>query len=335
MTRTSNDFSQYVAILGRGKTKTRALTLDEAQTAMDLILDGKVEPEQLGAFLMLMRIKEETPEEIAGFVRSVRTHMDLPTSIPQVDFDWSSYAGKRRQLPWYLLSVLLLARNGFKIFMHGTEGHTPGRIYTRDALQFLGLKVAENLSQAADQIASSNFSYIPLEILSPKLKEIIELRPVLGLRSPVHSLSRMINPFNGTCSIQGIFHPSFMETHQEAAIQLGMEHMAVFRGEGGEGERRPHKPCEIWTVHGKTTDIERWPPLIPEPRQAPDENMELGDLLKLWSGELSHEYGEAAVIGTLAIALKAIGHADTIETAVQAGRDMWAQRDKAQFPKVA
>jgi len=335
MARDSNDFTQYVAILGRGKTNSRSLTVAEAEHAMDLILEDKIEPEQLGAFLMLMRVKEESPEEIAGFVRSVRSHISLPDTVPHVDFDWSSYAGKRRQLPWYLLSVLLLARNGFKVFMHGTEGHTPGRIYTRDALQFLGLKVADNLEQAASQIDAQNFSYVPLEVLSPTLKDIIELRPVLGLRSPVHSLSRMINPFNATCSIQGIFHPSFMSTHQEAAIQLGQQHMAVFRGDGGEGERRPQKPVEVCTVHGSVTETERWPPLVPEPRQAVDEEMDLSDLLSLWSGELDHEYGEAAVVGTLAIALKAIGHVDSIEAAEETARGMWTDRDKSRFLKVA
>ena len=335
MTQTPHPFSKYVAMLGRGKTKSRSLTIDEAEDAMEMILRGEVLPEQLGAFLMLLRLKEETPEEIAGFVRAVRSNLDLPDEIPHVDIDWSSYAGKRRQLPWYLLSVLLLARSGFKVLMHGTEGHTPGRVYTRDVLDFLGMKVATDLTQAKSQIEASNFSYVPLEALSPKLKEIIELRPILGLRSPVHSLSRMINPFNAKCSMNGIFHPSFMATHQGAAIELGQEHMAVFRGDGGEVERRPNKPCEVWTVHGNETEIERWPTLVPEPRQPADENMRLEDLLALWSGELKHDYAEASVVGTLAIVLKAMGQASSIEMAEQLALEMWGDRDKSRFPKVA
>lgn len=62
-----------------------------------------VEPEQLGAFLMLLRIKEETPAEVAGFVRAAKRRFTLPEPKPVVDLDWSSYAGKRRQLPWFLL----------------------------------------------------------------------------------------------------------------------------------------------------------------------------------------------------------------------------------------
>jgi len=128
-------FASYVRILGRGKTLSRSFTIEEAEAAMAMILRGEVRPEQLGAFLMLLRVKEETPEEIAGFVRGARATFDLPEPAPRVDLDWSSYAGKRRQLPWFLLAALTLAQDGLRIFMHGTEGHTPGRLYTRATLE--------------------------------------------------------------------------------------------------------------------------------------------------------------------------------------------------------
>jgi len=61
-------FAPYVRILGKGKTGSRSLDFDEARSAFTMILRGTVEPVQLGAFLMLLRVKEETPEELAGFV---------------------------------------------------------------------------------------------------------------------------------------------------------------------------------------------------------------------------------------------------------------------------
>ena len=56
----AHPFSAYVRLLGRGKTLSRSLAFDEAEAAMTMILRREVEPEQLGAFLMLMRVKEET-----------------------------------------------------------------------------------------------------------------------------------------------------------------------------------------------------------------------------------------------------------------------------------
>ena len=72
MRRDPHPFAQFVDILGRGKTLTRSLTIAEAEEAMEMILGGHVLPEQLGAFLMLLRVKEESPAEIAGFVRASR-----------------------------------------------------------------------------------------------------------------------------------------------------------------------------------------------------------------------------------------------------------------------
>lgn len=328
-------FARFIKILGRGRTLTRSLTDVEAEEAMTLILRGEVLPEQLGAFLMLLRVKEESPEEIAGFVRAVRATTRAPAGAPRVDVDWSSYAGKRRQLPWFVLAALVLARNGWRVFMHGAEGHTPGRVYTRVALAHLGLPIAASLDEAAAQIRSGNFAYLPLEALSPPLARLIDLRPVLGLRSPVHTLARMLNPFAAPCMLQGIFHPGYMAIHQGAAVVLGQPHMAVFRGEGGEIERRPNKPCEVSTVHGDSTGDERWPPLLPEPQQAVDEAMDLDRLGALWRGESVDAYATAAVTGTLAIALKALGRAATVDEAQAQADAMWASRDRGRLAAAA
>ncbi len=327
-------FARFVQILGRGKSLTRPLSLAEAKEAMGMILAGEVLPEQLGAFLMLLRVKEESPEEIAGFVLAAREAMALPSPLPQADLDWSSYSGKRRQLPWFLLAAMLLARNGLRVFMHGTEGHTAGRIYTREVLARLGIPVASSFGEAAEHLGQRNFAYLPLDHISPELARLIRLRPILGLRSPVHTLSRMLNPFAAPVMLQGIFHPGYMTIHQGAALLLGQPHMAVFRGEGGEIERRPNKPCEVLTVHEGTTAEERWPALLPEPRQAPDD-MDLGRLLAFWRGEISDGYGEASVTGTLAIALKALGRAKSQEDAQALAQDLWAGRDRLSLQAAA
>lgn len=91
-------FAQFVRILGKGKRGARSLTREEAREALGMILDGRVEDTQLGAFLMLLRHKEESSEELAGFTEAVRERLQVPSL--RVDLDWPSYAGKKRHLPW-------------------------------------------------------------------------------------------------------------------------------------------------------------------------------------------------------------------------------------------
>jgi anthranilate phosphoribosyltransferase len=301
---------------------------------MAMILAGDVLPEQLGAFLMLLRMKEESPAEIAGFVRAARAAMKLPAPLPEVDLDWSSYAGKSRQLPWYILAALVLARNGVRVFMHGADGHTAGRIYTREVLARLGAPIAWSFEEAASQLSQRNFAYMPVAAINPILANLFGLRSILGLRSPVHTLSRMLNPFAAPVMLQGVFHPGYMEIHQKAALLLEQPHMAVFRGDGGEIERRPNKPCEVLTVHGDAVSEERWPALL-DPRQPPEGDMNLDRLAAVLRGEACDDYGDAAVTGTLAIALKALGRAETIEAAEAQAKAMWRDRDRDRLTAVA
>ena len=321
-------FAAFVRILARGKTKSRPFTEEEAETSMSMIMRGDVQPEQLGAYLMLIRFKEETAEEVAGFVRGARSTLVLPDKLPPVDLDWSSYAGKRRQLPWFLLSALMLAGAGVKVFMHGTDGHTDGRVYTKATLEALGLPVANHHAEAATHIENSNFAYVSLEDLQPRLQEIIDLKPVLGLRSPAHTIARMLNPFDAPYSMQGIFHRGFMETHQKAGLLLGQPHMAVFRGEGGEIECRPNKTTDVRTVHEGELGQEDWPRVLAGSPQAEDEEMNILRLIDVWTGQQEDEYAAAAVTGTAAIALKLMGKAGNFEEAQTLTEAMWNDRER-------
>lgn len=329
----NHPFAKFVAILGRGKTKQRHLTFEESCEAMEMLLNGDAVPEQLGAFLMLLRLKEEAPEEIAGFAAGTRATFNLPADLPQVDLDWSSYAGKRVQLPWYILSVLALVGAGYRVFMHGTEGHTPGRIYTREVLENLGIPLADSFDTAAAQIRATGFTYVPLEVLNPRLQSMINLRPILGLRSPVHSFTRILNPFGAPAIMQGIFHRGFMDIHAGAAQILGEVSLAVFRGDGGEIERRPNKPTQVWTTHGPDRmEVETWPAMLDDGHAPPDTNMDISLLARIWKGTDSDDYGEAAITGTMAIALRTMGKADNMAAAQTLADKIWQGRNKAQLP---
>jgi anthranilate phosphoribosyltransferase len=335
MMREPHPFARFIKILGRGKTLTRSLTIEEAEEAMAMMLKGETLPKQLGAFLMLLRVKEESPEEIAGFVRAARATLTVPANAPHVDVDWSSYAGKRRQLPWFILSAVVLARNVWRMFMHGAEGHTEGRVYTSDALGALGLPAAANLDDAAAQLGERNFAYLRIEGMSAKIAAMLELKPILGLRSPAHSFARMLNPFAAPFLLQGVFHPPYMTLHRGAGLLLRRPRLAVFRGEGGEIERRPGKPCDVMSaIEGRLED-DRWPTMTAEPRQAPDESMDLARLGAVWRGEVEDDYAEAAIVGTLAIALKALGAAEDVASAEAKAKAQWLARGRNRLAAAA
>ncbi len=322
-------FAKYVRILGKGKTGSRSLTTEEAHDAMAMVLSKQVEDIQLGAFLMLLRVKEESHGELTGFVRAVRDNIAAPDTIA-VDLDWSSYAGKKRQLPWYLLACWVLADQGVRLFMHGASGHTIGRLYTEEVLMQLGIAPANSWQQVSTHLDHSNFAFMPLTILCPELKRIIDFRNYLGLRSPVHTLARLINPLAAPCSMQSIFHPAYAISHQQAAIDLGQAHAAVFKGEGGEIERKPEANCTVKMVADGAPVEEQWPRLL-EGRQPQPEDLNINHLVAVWQGKSQDQYAECAVIGTTAIALRLLGKADSQQQAMSLAEQWWHDRNRSRL----
>lgn len=320
-------FAQFVRILGKGKRGSRSLSQTEAYNAMRQILKGEVEDIQLGAFLMLLRKKEESHEELAGFVQATRDHISQPPSPIAIDLDWSSYAGKKKQLPWFLLSCTLLAENGIKIFVHGASGHTPGRLYTQEAVQALGLNHVHNWSDVASAINETHFAFMPLKDFCPELDQIIELKSYLGLRSPVHTLARLLNPLGAAHSIQSIFHPSYASSHQQAALLLGQKNSAVFKGEGGEIERKPEATCNVKMIIDRQPADYNWPKLL-EGRQQISEQLDPEVLRDVWRGKLENIYATQAIVGTTAIALHLLGKASTQQEALLMAKSWWKLRSK-------
>lgn len=322
-------FAPFVRILGKGKNGSRSLTRDEAEQAMTMILEQQVTPEQLGAFLMLLRVNEESPEELSGFVTAVRARMSAPAAL-HADLDWSTYAGKKRQLPWFLLCALVLAEQGVRVCMHGARGHTPGRLYIEDLLGSFGLKAANNWRDAELDLEATGFCYLPLTLINAELARILNLRSILGLRSPVHTLSRLLNPLNAPFRIDAVFHPAYGPMHQQTAMLLGQNNSVTVRGEGGEAEIRPDADCSLqWVRRGEYVD-QQWPRAHHQRHIRPD-TMDPEDLLRVWRGQLSSAYAQGAVCETLAVCLCLLQRADSVDSGRALAQKMWQQRDKHRY----
>ncbi len=316
-------FAQYVRIVGKGKNGARSLSYDEAYQAFGMILKNEVLDVQLGAFLMLLRVKEESVDELAGFVQATRDQLNFKTL--DVDLDWSSYAGKRKHYPWFILAALTLAKHGYNIVMHGASGHTMNRVYTEQVLTYLGYPICQNDAEVEQQLQQQHFAYIPLDVISPILSDLIALRNVMGLRSPIHTLARLINPFNAKATLQAIFHPAYRGSHQQAAFRLGYKNSAVIKGEGAEFERNPDAKTLICGIKdGELYEHEL--PKLTDNRSPIEEELDLARFKAVWDGQQNHEYGEFAVTETMGIALYTMGVCDSFEAAMQKAKTLWANR---------
>ncbi|MGR3468449.1 MAG: glycosyl transferase family 3 [Shimia sp.] len=285
--------STYVAILGRGQGRARSLT----QAEMTLMLDPATPAEAVGAILMLLRMKGEAAEEIAGFAAAAQAACP---PVPGVTLDWPTYAaGRTRGAPLFLEVAQMVAETGVRVLIHGWNGTDPK---VRAGIAAAGIPIATSAVDAGQHLAKKSIAFLPLDHLHAPLLRLLRLREVLGPRSCVNTVCRMLNPGRAEASVQGVFHPSYRALQADAAQRLGWRALSVIKGGGGEFERNPLKPT---TPFGLRNGV-WW--LGAEPARTPADPM------------------RETVIQTATLALDTLGHAQPHDLA----QTLWAARHPLQ-----
>jgi anthranilate phosphoribosyltransferase len=222
---------QYIKEIGRGKDGARALSREQAADLFGQVLDGAVTDLEIGAFCLAMRIKGETPMEMAGFLDAARQRINPTpanaTGRPTVVLP--SYNGARKLPVLTPLLALLLAREGVPVLVHGTPIEST-RVFSSDVLLALDIPAPS----AINNIANGEVVFVPTELLCPALKRLLDVRRVVGLRNPAHSLVKIMNP----CAGQSLVVSSY--THPEYALsmaqtfELTQANALLLRGTEGE-----------------------------------------------------------------------------------------------------
>ncbi|MEP4123617.1 MAG: glycosyl transferase family protein, partial [Lentilitoribacter sp.] len=326
--------TQYVKILGRGKKGARSLTVEEAEQAMSLMLSGKVAPEQSGAFWMLIRIREETVEETVGFTKATRDYLSKKETLGiKVDLDWPAYAGKRNELPWFLLAALALANTGVNIVMHGHTFEGENRLYVEQAIVQLGFAVCHSRAELKQELEVRCFAYMPLAEVDKSLGGMMDLKYILGLRSPVNTVVRMMNPFSADHSVHGVFHRGYDQLHLSACEQLGDASVLVFRGGNGEAEVNPERDVTLGKWQNGVASWSDWPKAEKEHKRLKD-NLDLSRLTDHWRGDQLDQFGEQAVRQTIASVAGLLYGVSSHEECLVLADEIWTRRDKMYFDSV-
>ncbi len=318
----TDPYAAYIRILGRGPTNSRHLTREEAHFAFSGVLSGQMSDMQVGALLLLLRYRSESPEELAGIVEAIRDHISLGRECNDL-IDWPSYSsGKSRRLPWFLLSAKLLAETGIKVFMHGFNSHLDNGLLTEDCLEAVGEMPAASLEDANETLEIENFVYLPLRNFCPKLKELLQIRSVLGVRSIVNTAVKLINPIGANLTFLGIYHPAYIKLNVGAAILLEKPSLGVIKGGGGEAERNILKPIKLFQIIKDQQKTTRWPALS---KDKPDYPVTVSYLKDIWQGKTQNDYATNMIVGTAAQALYLTGRTETPEQAERLATVYWQQ----------
>ena len=207
----------YLREIGRGKDGARSLTREQSADLMARLLDGEVGDVEAGAFAIAMRIKGETPGELAGFMEAVAPRMlALPAPGAAGAVVLPSYNGARKLPNLVPLLAFELARAGLAVLVHGME-EDPGRVTTAAVFDALGLPAVRDAAGVAARWAAGEPAFIATGDLHPSLLRVLLLRRQIGLRNPAHSLAKLLPALGGGPGVVRVVN----HTHPEYATSLG------------------------------------------------------------------------------------------------------------------
>jgi anthranilate phosphoribosyltransferase len=232
--------SHYIKDIGRGKDGARSLTREQASDLFGQVLDGTVTDLEIGAFCLAMRIKGETPAEMAGFLDATHARLSrLPASVRPVVV-LPSYNGARKLPVLTPLLALLLAREGLPVLVHGTATESR-RVGSQEVLAHLGIA-----ARTASGLATpGEVAFVPTEVLCPGLKRLLDVRQVVGLRNPAHSLVKLMNPVDGASLIVSSYtHPEYAVS-MAATFELVGACALLLRGTEGEPVADPRRTPQM------------------------------------------------------------------------------------------
>ena len=235
--------SHYIKEIGRGARGAKPLARAQAADLFGQLLDGGITDLEIGAFCLAMRIKGETPEEMAGFLDATQARLaHVPAGEPGAPalVVLPSYNGARKLPVLIPLLALLLAREGLPVLVHGSAGEST-RVLAWDVLAALDVPPL----QAIRAIAPGEVAFAPTELLNPALKRLLDVRRIVGLRNPGHSVVKLMQPTTGPCVIVASYtHPEYALTMAETFAMTGITAL-LSSGLEGEVVSDPRRTAQI------------------------------------------------------------------------------------------
>jgi anthranilate phosphoribosyltransferase len=236
-------------------------TLEEAEirSALDIMTAGHATPAQMGAFLMALRVRGETVEEITGAAQMMRARMER-VEVPPGAVDIVGTGGDAHgSFNVSTCASLVAAGAGIRVAKHGNR-RVSSMSGASDVLAKLGVKLDVPFSVIARCVEEANVGFMWAPMHHPAMKHWAPIRAELGIRTIFNLLGPISNPAGVKRQVVGVFSEQWVQPIAHVLNKLGCEHVWVVHGHDGLDEMTTTGATSIAEVKaGKVTTFEVTP----------------------------------------------------------------------------
>ena len=224
------------------------LTREETREVMGGIMRGEATPAQIGGFLIALRVKGETADEIAGCAEAMREHV-LPVRPKREDLvDTAGTGGDgARTINISTAAALVAAAAGAAVAKHGNRAVSSAS-GSADVLEALGFTLEQEPLRIARSIDDLGFGFLFAPTHHPAMRYAAPVRTELATRTVFNVLGPLTNPAGARAQVVGVYSPELVRTIAEVLARLGARRAFVVHGAGGIDELSPAGPnlvCEV------------------------------------------------------------------------------------------
>src|ERR687898_2042927 len=235
---------QVITKLLDGKQLARA----EAREVMGEIMRGEATPAQIGGFLVALRLKGETPDEIAGCAEAMREHVLSVRPAREDLVDTAGTGGDGAQtFNISTAAALVAAAAGAGVAKHGNRAVSSAS-GSADVLEALGFELELPPERIAHSIDTLGFGFLFPPTHHPAMRHAAPVRRELAARTVFNVLGPLTNPAGARAQVVGVYAPELVKTLAEVLAALGARRAFVVHGAGGIDELSPAGPnlvCEV------------------------------------------------------------------------------------------
>jgi anthranilate phosphoribosyltransferase len=226
----------------------RDLGRDRAREVMNTIMSGEATPAQIGGFLVALRIKGETAEEIAGCAEAMRAHV-LPVKAKRDDLVDTAGTGGDGGKTFNIstAAALVAAAAGAGVAKHGNRS-VSSKAGSADVLESLGFALELPPDRIADSIDELGFGFMFAPTHHPSMKHAAPVRRELAARTVFNVLGPLTNPAGARAQIVGVYSPLLVPVIADVLAALGARRAFVVHGANGIDELSPTGPNLVYEV---------------------------------------------------------------------------------------
>lgn len=221
------------------------LSEPEAEAVMAEIMLGEATPSQIAAFVTALRMKGETPQEIAGCARAMRAHaLKVETPFPDLVDTCGTGGDETNTFNISTTVALVVAGAGLRVAKHGNRS-VSSRCGSADLLEALGVKIDLGPKGIARCIEEVGIGFMFAPRLHPAMKFASGPRREIGIRTIFNILGPLTNPAHASLQLLGVYKLPLTETVAQVLRLLGTKRAVVVHGANGMDELSPTGVCHL------------------------------------------------------------------------------------------